>query len=147
MPVARREPERQQLLPSFATAPPRPGRPRGCGRTRPASQQDPGSPSATGPPARASRRLVKRYLALRYGGCSRRTHSLRDQLGLDDEENSEIADGGATGSCLPGGTSVGDFPTSSVSAVQLVPQTMCSARTPPVGDADGNTIPYTLLFI
>ena len=37
-----------------------------------------------------------------------------------------------TGSRLPGGTSVGDLPTSSASAVQLIPQTMCSARTPPV---------------
>ena len=34
----------------------------------------------------------------------------------DDETNSIIADGGATGSRLPGGTSVGDLPTSSVSA-------------------------------
>eukprot|EP00964_Phaeocystis_antarctica_P131177 scaffold95021_cov60-Phaeocystis_antarctica.AAC.2 len=39
-------------------------------------------------------------------------------LQLDDEANSEIADGGATGSRLPGGTSVGDLPTSSVSAPQ-----------------------------
>jgi hypothetical protein len=46
---------------------------------------------------------------------------LRDQLGLDDDANSQIADGGATGSRLPGGTSVGDLPTSSVSAVQLIP--------------------------
>ena len=42
----------------------------------------------------------------------------RDQLQLDDEVNSKIADGGATGSRLPGGTSVGDLPTSSASAVQ-----------------------------
>jgi hypothetical protein len=62
---------------------------------------------------------------------------LRDQLQLDDEANlhyplSELAnpaDGGATGSRLPGGTSVGDLPTSSVSAVQLIPETMGSART------------------
>jgi hypothetical protein len=45
---------------------------------------------------------------------------LRDQLGLDDDANSQIADGGATGSRLPGGTSVGDLPTSSASAVQLI---------------------------
>eukprot|EP00964_Phaeocystis_antarctica_P164046 scaffold141410_cov127-Phaeocystis_antarctica.AAC.1 len=51
-----------------------------------------------------------------------RTARLRDQLQLDDELNSEIADGGATGSRLPGGTSVGDLPTSSASAVQLVPE-------------------------
>ena len=51
---------------------------------------------------------------------------LEDQLGLDDEVNSQIADGGATGSRLPGGTSVdtsvGDLPTSSASAVQLILQ-------------------------
>ena len=64
---------------------------------------------------------------------SSRTARLRDQLGLDDDANSQIADGGATGSRLPGGTSVGDLPTSSVSAVQLVPRTMGSARTHPVG--------------
>ena len=51
-----------------------------------------------------------------------RSARLEDQLGLDDEVNSIIADGGATGSCLPGGTSVGDLPTSSASAVQLVPR-------------------------
>ena len=55
---------------------------------------------------------------------SSRTARLRDQLGLDDDANSQIADGGATGSRLPGGTSVGDLPTSSVSAVQLIPETM-----------------------
>ena len=49
-----------------------------------------------------------------------RTARFEDQLGLDDEVNSQIADGGATGSRLPGGTSVGDLPTSSVSAVQLI---------------------------
>ena len=51
-----------------------------------------------------------------------RSARLGDQLGLNDEVHSQIADGGATGSRLPGGTSVGDLPTSSVSAVQLVPQ-------------------------
>ena len=51
-----------------------------------------------------------------------RTARLRDQLQLDDEANSQISDGGATGSRLLGGTSVGDLPTSSVSAPQLVPQ-------------------------
>jgi hypothetical protein len=57
-------------------------------------------------------------------------------IGLDDEPNSEIADGGATGRAEPSaarGTSVGDFPTSSVSAVQLkIPETMGSAPTHPV---------------
>ena len=51
-----------------------------------------------------------------------RSARLEDQLGLDDEVNSQIADGGATGSRLPGGTSVGDLPTSSASAVQLILQ-------------------------
>ena len=60
-----------------------------------------------------------------------RTARLEDQLGLDDETNSIIADGGATGSRLPGGTSVGDLPTSSASAVQLVLEYMGSARTHP----------------
>ena len=46
-----------------------------------------------------------------------RTARFRDQLGLNDEVNSIITDGGATGSRLPGGTSVGDLPTSSASAV------------------------------
>ena len=47
-----------------------------------------------------------------------RTARFGDQLGLDDEANSQIAarDGGATGSRLPGGTSVGDLPTSRASA-------------------------------
>ena len=52
---------------------------------------------------------------------SSRTARFGDQLGIDDEANWEIADGSATGSRLRGGTSVGDLPTSSVSAVQLVP--------------------------
>jgi hypothetical protein len=60
---------------------------------------------------------------------SSRTARLRDQLRLDDEASSQIADGGATGSRLPGDTSVGDLPTSSVSAVQLVPRALGSAPT------------------
>ena len=63
---------------------------------------------------------------------SSRTARFGDQLGLDDEANSQIADGGATGSRLRGGTSVGDLPTSSVSAVQLVPGPLGSGPTPPV---------------
>jgi hypothetical protein len=52
------------------------------------------------------------------------------ELQLGDEANSIIADGGDLGTCHPQVTSVGDLPTSSVSAVQLVPETkMCSART------------------
>jgi hypothetical protein len=46
--------------------------------------------------------------------------------------NSQIADRGATGSRLPGGTSFGDLPTSSVSAAQLIPEKACSEKTPPV---------------
>jgi len=61
-----------------------------------------------------------------------RSAELGDQLGLDDEVNSEIADGYATGSSARRGVAVGDLPTSSVSAVQLVLQYMGSARTHPV---------------
>ena len=43
-----------------------------------------------------------------------------------------IADGGATGSRLPGGTSVSDLPTSSASAVQLIPEKVGYAPTTPV---------------
>ena len=59
-----------------------------------------------------------------------RSAELGDQLQLDDEVNSIIADGGATGSRLPGGTSVGDLPTSSVSAVQLILEKACSSKPP-----------------
>ena len=55
---------------------------------------------------------------------SSRTARLRDQLQLGDEANSIIADGGDLGTCRPQVTSVGDLPTSSVSAVQLVPGTL-----------------------
>ena len=61
-----------------------------------------------------------------------RSARLGDQLGLDDEANSEIADGYATGSSARRGVAVGDLPTSSAGAVQLVPRTLDSARTPPV---------------
>ena len=47
---------------------------------------------------------------------------LEDQLQLDDEANSEIADGSAVVSCRRQRTSVGDLPTSSVSAPQLIPE-------------------------
>jgi hypothetical protein len=57
---------------------------------------------------------------------------VQHQLGLDDEANSEIANGSDMGSSAARVTSVGDLPASSVSAVQLILQTMCSARTPPV---------------
>ena len=49
-----------------------------------------------------------------------RSARLEDQLGLDDEVNSEIADGYTTGSSARHRVAVGDLPTSSVSAVQLV---------------------------
>ena len=58
--------------------------------------------------------------------------SMEDQLQLDDEANSEIADGGATSSRLPSGTSVGDLSVSSGSAPQLILQTLGSGPTPPV---------------
>ena len=63
-----------------------------------------------------------------------RTARLRDQLGLGDEVNSEIADGYYTGSSARRVVAVGDFPTSSVSApqAQLVPRTLGSGRTPPL---------------
>ena len=64
-----------------------------------------------------------------------RTARLEDQLGLDDEANSEIADGGATSSRLPSGTSVGDLSVSSGSAPQLILQTLGSGPTPPVSAA------------
>ena len=51
-----------------------------------------------------------------------RTARFKDQLQLDDEVNSQIADGYATGSSARRGVAVGDLPTSSVSAPQLVPQ-------------------------
>ena len=63
---------------------------------------------------------------------SSRTARFRDQLQLDDEANSQIADGSDLGKCRPQVTSVGDLPTSSVSAVQLIPETLCSVPTPPV---------------
>ena len=51
-----------------------------------------------------------------------RSARFRDQLGLGDEVNSEIADGYATGSSARRGVAVGDLPTSSASAVKLVPE-------------------------
>ena len=66
-----------------------------------------------------------------------RSAGLEDQLELGDEVNSEIADGGATGSRLPGGTSVGDLPTSSVSAVQLIPHELTHVRASPGDCAAG----------
>jgi hypothetical protein len=44
-----------------------------------------------------------------YGVCSRRTHSLRDQLDRADAGSWQIADGGATRKAAAGGTSVGDL--------------------------------------
>ena len=45
-----------------------------------------------------------------------RSARLEDQLGLDDEANSEIADGYYTGSSARHVVAVGDLPTSSVRA-------------------------------
>ena len=50
-----------------------------------------------------------------------RSARFEDQLGLDDEVKMPIADGGATCSRLPGGTSVGDLPTSSASRLNSKP--------------------------
>eukprot|EP00964_Phaeocystis_antarctica_P139719 scaffold104541_cov64-Phaeocystis_antarctica.AAC.1 len=51
-----------------------------------------------------------------------RTARLGDQLQLDDGLNSKIADGYATGSSARRGVAVGDLPTSSLSAPQLIPE-------------------------
>ena len=51
-----------------------------------------------------------------------RSAEFRDQLGLDDEANAKIADGYATGSSARRGVAVGDLPTSSLSAPQLIPE-------------------------
>ena len=59
-----------------------------------------------------------------------RSAELGDQLGLDDEVNSEIADGYATGSSARRGVAVGDLPASSVSTLQLI-SNYVSAPTPP----------------
>ena len=69
---------------------------------------------------------------------SSRTARFRDQLQLDDEVNSQIADGSDLGTCRPQVTSVGDLPTSSVSAVQLIPGTLGSGPTPPVARRKGS---------
>ena len=57
---------------------------------------------------------------------------MEDQLQLDDEVNSEIADGYTVGSSARHRTAVGDLPASSVSALQLVLRTLGSERTPPL---------------
>ena len=55
-----------------------------------------------------------------------------DQLQLDGESNAKIADHYGTGSSARRNVAVGDLPTSSVSAPQLVLETLGSAPTPPV---------------
>jgi len=53
-------------------------------------------------------------------------------LATSDESKSEIADGGATGNCLPRGTFVSDLPASSVSASLLTPHKLYDyVSTPP----------------
>ena len=69
----------------------------------------------SGPSARS---LVLLTMLAPVSRCAR----LEDQLQLDDEANSEIADGSTVVSCRRHRTSVGDLPTSSVSAPQLVLQ-------------------------
>ena len=79
-----------------------------------------------------SRSIARSLVLLTMLAPVSRTARLEDQLGLDDEVSSEIADGYATGSSARRGVAVGDLPTSRASAVQLVLQTLGSARTPPV---------------
>ena len=59
--------------------------------------------------------LLLHTVSVPVSRCAR----FKDQLGLDDEANSEIADGGDLGTCRPQVTSVGDLPASSGSARQL----------------------------
>ena len=69
-------------------------------------------------------------VAVPVSRCAR----LEDQLGLDGEAYSEIADGGDIGTCRPRVTSVGNFPASCSSALQLILQQASSARTSPVAN-------------
>ena len=69
-----------------------------------------------------SRSIARSLVLLTMLAPFSRTARLRDQLGLDDEVNSEIADGYTTGSSARHRVAVGDLPTSSASAVQLVPE-------------------------
>ena len=59
-----------------------------------------------------------------------RTARLEDQLGLDDEANSEIADRYTTGSSAHHRVAVGDLPTSNVSACQLANTRVLRERSP-----------------
>jgi hypothetical protein len=67
-----------------------------------------------------SRSRARSLVLLTMLAPSSRTARLRDQLGLDDEENSQIADGGDTGSSGARVTSVGDLPTSIRVRVRVV---------------------------
>ena len=93
-----------------------------------------------------SRSIARSLVLLTMLAPVSRTARLGDQLGLDDEANSQIADGGATGSRLPGGTSVGDLPTSSASAVQLILELVGSAPTPPVHMCSSETMRFRVYF-
>ena len=66
----------------------------------------------------SARSLVLLTMLAPVSRCAR----LEDQLQLDDEANSEIADRYTTGSSARHRVAVGDLPTSSVSAPQLVLQ-------------------------
>ena len=66
----------------------------------------------------SARSLVLLTMLAPVSRCAR----LEDQLQLDDEANSEIADRYTTGSSARHVVAVGDLPTSSVSAPQLVLQ-------------------------
>ena len=59
-----------------------------------------------------------------------RSAEFGDQLQLDDEANSKIADGYTTGSSARHRVAVGDLPTSSASALQLALELTFCADTP-----------------
>ena len=69
-----------------------------------------------------------------------RTARFEDQLQLDGESNAKIADRYGTGSSARRNVAVGDFPASSVSAPQLVLETLGSAPTPPVPDRHAKAV-------
>ena len=72
-----------------------------------------------------------------YGGCRRGIHTSRDQLERADAGNSQIADGSATRTARPRGTSVSDFRVRFVVEPQLIPQ-LCAS---PDGRRHGGAVP------
>ena len=75
-----------------------------------------------------ARSLVLLTMLAPVSRCAR----FEDQLQLDGESNAKIADRYGTGSSARRNVAVGDLPTSSVSAPQLVLETLGSAPTPPL---------------